>query len=106
MLRGKLSEQIKVQIVAGQKPPFPYETPDVHRRRSSTRSGTCPMSPPASRCATCSASHPYFSGFEIVVAAGSKAGQGADAKPPVEAAIGKGDEGERRPARSRSPAAS
>ncbi len=33
--------------------------------------------------------HPYFSGFEIVVAAGRRAGQGAAAKPPVEAAIGK-----------------
>lgn len=31
--------------------------------------------------------HPYFSGFEIVVAAGSGAGQGAAALPPVEDAI-------------------
>ena len=35
--------------------------------------------------------HPYFSGFEIVVAAGPSAGQGADAKPPVEAAIAHAD---------------
>ena len=27
MLRGKLSEQMKMQIVAGQKAPFPYESP-------------------------------------------------------------------------------
>jgi len=27
MLRGKLSEQMKMQVVAGQKPPFPYESP-------------------------------------------------------------------------------
>jgi hypothetical protein len=52
MLRGKLSEQIKVQIVAGQKPPFPYESPSPGR--SDTRSGICPLSRPVLRCATCS----------------------------------------------------
>lgn len=90
MLRGKLSEQIKVQIVAGQKPPFPYESPVFTEQ---IRHSVWYM--PA--VASCFAmrdmldDHPYFSGFEVVVAAGSAAGQGADAKPPVEAAIAKAE---------------
>ena len=88
MLRGKLSEQIKVQIVGGQKPPFPYESPVfTHQVKHSVWY--------MADVASCFAmrdmllNHPYFSGFEIVVAAGNKAGQGAEAKPPVEAAIAK-----------------
>lgn len=88
MLRGKLSEQMKMQIVAGQKAPFPYESPIF---TDSIKHAVWYMPDVASCFAMRDMldRHPYYSGFEIVVAAGSKAGQGADAKPPVEAAIGK-----------------
>jgi hypothetical protein len=88
MLRGKLSEQIKVQIVAGQKPPFPYE----HPKFTDQIQHSVWYMPDVASCYAMGdllLEHPYFSGFEIVVAAGPKAGQGADALPPVEAAIGK-----------------
>ncbi|MGO8905646.1 MAG: GIY-YIG nuclease family protein [Solirubrobacteraceae bacterium] len=87
MLRGKLSDQMKMQVVAGQKAPFPYESPvftDVIKH-------SVWYMPDVASCFAMRDMldrHPYFSGFEIVVAAGSKAGQGADAKPPVDAAIG------------------
>lgn len=86
MLRGKLSEQMKVQIVSGQKPPFPYESPAFTEQ---IRHSVWYMPDVASCFAMRDMldAHPYFSGFEVVVAAGSKAGQGAEAKPPVEAAI-------------------
>jgi hypothetical protein len=88
MLRGKLSEQLKMQVLAGHKAPFPYESPDF---TSAITHSVWYMSD----IAACFAMrdmlrrHSYYSGFEIVVAAGSRAGQGADAKPPVETAIGK-----------------
>ena len=88
MLRGKLSDQVKVQILAGQKPPFPYENP-VFTKAIKHSVWYMPD------VASCFAMrdmldrHPYFSGFEVVVAAGSAAGQGAEAKHPVEAAIAK-----------------
>jgi hypothetical protein len=88
MLRGKLSEQLKVQIVAGQKPPFPYE----HPKFTDPIKHSVWYMPDVASCFAMRdmlSEHPYFSGFEIVVAAGPKAGQGADALPPVEAAIGK-----------------
>lgn len=87
MLRGKLSEQMKMQVVAGQKAPFPYETPTF---ADAIKHAVWYMPDVASCFAMRDMlqRHPYFSGFEIVVAAGSKAGQGADAKPPVDAAIG------------------
>ena len=90
MLRGKLSEQMKVQIVAGQKPPFPYESPDFTQQ---IRHSVWYMPSVASCFAMRDMldNHAYFSGFEVVVAAGSAAGQGADAKPPVEAAIAKAE---------------
>jgi len=90
MLRGKLSEQIKVQIVAGQTPPFPYESPSFTQQ---VRHSVWYMPSVASCFAMRDMlnNHPYFSGFEVVVAAGSAAGQGADAKPPVEAAIAKAE---------------
>ncbi|HEU5142384.1 MAG TPA: GIY-YIG nuclease family protein [Solirubrobacterales bacterium] len=86
MLRGKLSEQMKVQIVAGQKPPFPYESPTFTEQ---VRHSVWYMPDVASCFAMRDMLdvHPYFSGFEVVVAAGPGAGQGAEAKPPVEAAI-------------------
>ncbi len=88
MLRGKLSEQVKVQIVAGRKSPFPYESPQF---KDPIRHSIWYMPNVASCFAMRDmlAEHAYFSGFEVVVAAGSNAGQGADALPPVEAAIGK-----------------
>ncbi len=88
MLRGKLSDQMKIQIVGGQKPPFPYENP-VFKQAIKHSVWYLPG------VASCFAMrdmldrHPYFSGFEVVVAAGNTAGQGAEAKPPVEAAIAK-----------------
>lgn len=88
MLRGKLSEQMKVEIVAGQKAPFPYESPAF---TAAIKHSVWYMPDVAS----CFAMRDmldrdsYYSDFEIVVAAGDKAGQGADAKPPVDAAIGK-----------------
>jgi hypothetical protein len=90
MLRGKLSEQIKVQIVSGQKPPFPHEDPKF---TAQIRHSVWFMPDVASCFAMRDMldAHPYFSGFEIVVAAGSAAGQGAEAKPPVEAAIAKAE---------------
>jgi len=85
-LRGKLSEQTKVQIISGQKPPFPYESPAFTEQ---IRHSVWYLPDVASCFAMCDMldAHPYFSGFEVVVAAGSGAGQGAEAKPPVEAAI-------------------
>jgi hypothetical protein len=88
MLRGKLAGQMKVQVLdAGQKPPFPYESPDFAR---AVQHSVWYMAD----VACCFAmrdllqAHPFFSGFEIVVAAGNTAGQGAAALPPVEVAIG------------------
>lgn len=90
MLRGKLSEQMKLQIVSGQKPPFPYESPAF---TAQIRHSVWYMPDVASCFAMRDLldAHPYFKGFEIVVAAGSRAGQGAEAKPPVEAAIAKAE---------------
>ena len=86
MLRGKLSEQTNAQIVSGQKPPFPYESPTF---TGQVRHSVWYMPDVASCFAMRDMldAHPYFSAFEVVVAAGSGAGQGAEAKPPVEAAI-------------------
>jgi len=88
MLRGKLTDQMKLQIVAGQKPPFPYESPTfAHAVAHSVWYMADVAACFAMRDAL--AKHAYFSGFEIVVAAGAGAGQGAAAKPPVEDAIDK-----------------
>jgi len=86
MLRGTLAEQIKVQIVSGQSPPFPYEHPAFTEQ---IRHSVWYLPDVASCFAMRDMldAHPYFSGFEVVVAAGPGAGQGAEAKPPVEAAI-------------------
>lgn len=88
MLRGKLSDQMKLQIVAGSKPPFPYESPAF----TEAIKHSVWYLPDVASCFAMRDmldQHPYFGGFEVVVAAGSRAGQGADAKPPVEAAIAK-----------------
>ena len=86
MLRGKLSDQMKLQVLTQDKPPFPYEA--VRFKNAVTHSVWY-----MNNVAACFAmadlltQHPYFSQFEIVVAAGNKAGQGIAALPPVEAAI-------------------
>jgi hypothetical protein len=87
MLRGKLAEQMKMQVLAaGKKAPFPYESPDF---TTAVRHTVWYMAD----VAACHAmrdllqQHKYFTDFEVVVAAGNAAGQGADAKPPVELAI-------------------
>lgn len=86
MLRGKLTDQMKVQIIAGQKPPFPYEHPQF---ASAITHSVWYMADIAACFAMRDAlkKHAYFSGFEIVVAAGPGAGQGKAAKPPVIDAI-------------------
>lgn len=90
MLRGKLSDQMKSEIVAGQKAPFPYESPTF---KSAIRHSVWFLPDVASCFAMRDMldAHPYFRGYEVVVAAGAGAGQGADAKPPVEAAIAKAE---------------
>lgn len=86
MLRGTLPEQMKLKIVAGQKPPFPYQAPVfakaiIHSVWYMNDVASCfSMRDALQR-------HPYFSTFEIVVAAGSGVGMGAAAKPPVSDAI-------------------
>lgn len=88
MLRGKLTAQMKAQVLggSGKKAPFPYESPDF---TDSVKHSVWYMADVASCFAMRDmlAKHPYFSKFEVVVAAGSGAGMGALAKPPVEKAI-------------------
>jgi hypothetical protein len=88
MLRGKLSEQMKLLMIGGHKPPFPYESAVFSL---AIKNSVWYMADVASCFAMRDLlqGHPYFSGYEIVVAAGSQAGQGAAAKPPVEEAIAK-----------------
>ena len=95
MLRGKLPEQMKQQVLAaGKKAPFPYESPDF---KATIRNSVWYMPDVASCYAMrdCLAAHAYFGKFEIVVAAGTKAGQGAAAKPPVDDGIADGAKGDR-----------
>ena len=90
MLRGKLSDQQKAHIISGQKPPFPYESA---RFTSGIRHSVWYMDD----VAACYAmkhlleTHPYFKDYIIHVAAGTRAGQGAKAKKPVEDAIAKAE---------------
>lgn len=88
MLRGKLSGQMKTLIVAGQKPPFPYESVKF---KGALKHSIWYL-PDVAACFAMRdilLNDAYFSSFEIVVAAGAKTPQGAAAKPPVEVAIGK-----------------
>jgi len=89
MLRGTLPDQMKLKIVAGQKPPFPYQHAKFDR---SIAHSVWFMNDIAACFAMRDAleNHHYFRTFEIIVAAGSSAGQGAAAKPPVDEAIAKG----------------
>ena len=89
LLRGKLSDQMKTKVVTGQKAPFPYESPEF---TESIKHSVWYMADVAACYAMRDLlnKHSYFKHFTVVVAAGNKAGQGAAAKPPVEAAIAKG----------------
>src|SRR3546814_8614846 len=87
MLRGKLAELMKWQVLAaGKKAPLPYGSPDFTAAGKHTGWFMADV-------AACHAmrdllkAHKYFGDFEIVVAAGNAAGQGADALPQVELAI-------------------
>lgn len=86
MLRGKLSDQMKLQVLTQDKPPFPFE---AVRFKEAVKHSVWYMNNVAACFAMADmlGKHPYFSQFEIVVAAGNKAGQGMAALPPVEAAI-------------------
>lgn len=86
MLRGTLPDQMKLQIVAGQKPPFPYQAQMFSK---AVAHSVWFMNDVAGCFAMRDAlqKHSYFSTFEIVVAAGGGVGMGAAAKPPVADAI-------------------
>ncbi|MET3142483.1 UNVERIFIED_ORG: hypothetical protein ABIB13_002200 [Arthrobacter sp. UYEF2] len=86
MLRGKLMDQMKSLVVTGQKAPFPFESVDF---KEAVRHSVWYLPDVASCFAMRDMlmHHPYFKDFEVVVAAGAKAGQGRAAKPPVEHAI-------------------
>lgn len=89
MLRGKLTEQMKVQLIgSGKKAPFPYESADFS---DAIQHSVWYMADVASCYAMRDMlqAHPNFKTYEIHVAAGPQAGMGAEAKPPVEAAIKK-----------------
>lgn len=86
LLRGKLSDQLKVQVLDGEKPPFPYE--DV-KFAAGVRHAVWFM-PDVASCRAMKGllqSDSFFNDYVIHVAAGTTAGQGAAAKPPVERAI-------------------
>lgn len=90
MLRGKLSAQVRAGLESGKKPPFPYE--DV-AFATGVRHSVWYMNDVAS-CHAMKAmldNHPYFSGYDVHVAAGARAGMGADAKDPVDELIHKAD---------------
>lgn len=93
MLRGKLSEQMKAQVLAaGKKAPFPYEAAEFHEAVRHT----VWYLPGVASCYAMRdllAGHSFFRDFEVVVAAGAEAGQGAAAKPAVTEAIAAGSEG-------------
>ena len=86
MLRGKLGDQMKTQVTA-KKARFPYEDPTF----TTAIEHSVWYLPSVASCFAMRdllKAHPYFRDFEVVVAAGRAVGQGAAAKPPVEAAIG------------------
>jgi hypothetical protein len=86
MLRGQLSEQQKLLVLQGHKPPFPYQ---AGKFTDQIRHAVWYM-PDVASCwamADMLAADPFFMGYEVVVAAGASAGMGSDAKPPVELAI-------------------
>jgi hypothetical protein len=90
MLRGKLSDQMKTQILTGSKPPFPYEDTLFS---DAIRHSVWFMNDVSSCLAMKRVleNHPFFGDFVIHAAAGPRAGTGAAAKPPVEEAIAEAD---------------
>ena len=95
LLRGKLSEQMKAQMLAaGKKAPFPYESADF---KQAVRNAVWFLPNVASCFAMRDVleADAFFSKFEVVVAAGARAGQGAEAKPPVDKAIADGTKGDK-----------
>jgi hypothetical protein len=86
MIRGKLADQMEAYVVNAWKPPWPYEAAEF---KASVRHAVWYMADVAACYAMRDllAAHPYFRDFEVIVAAGSSAGVGADALPPVEAGI-------------------
>ena len=86
MLRGTLPELMKLQIVGGQKPPFPYQAPVFAK---AITHAVWYMNDVAACFAMRDAlqKHQHFKTYEIVVAAGSGVGMGVAAKPPVVDAI-------------------
>lgn len=90
VIRGKLSDQMRMGLVSGQKAPFPYEDP---RFAEAIRHAVWYL-PDVGSCIAMKDmldQHRYFRDFEVVVAAGNRVGPGAQAKPPVETAIGLAD---------------
>ncbi|MTD46411.1 hypothetical protein GKE82_19495 [Conexibacter sp. W3-3-2] len=90
MLRGKLSDHIKMQVIAGQKAPFPYEAPVFE---DAVRHSVWYM-PDVGSCLAMRdllTGHPAFRDYRITVAAGNQVGMGAEAKPPVDKMIADAD---------------
>ncbi|WP_454859578.1 GIY-YIG nuclease family protein [Promicromonospora soli] len=86
MLRGNLSEQMKMLVLTGQKPPFPFDS----RSFGDAMKHTVWYLPDVAACYAMRdllATHPFFGTFEVVLAAGPRAPQGAAALPPVKYAI-------------------
>lgn len=88
LLRGTLPDQMKLQVISGQKPPFPYQSTAF---AGAIKHSVWYLNDIASCFAMRDAllQHPYFASFEVVVAAGRGVGTGANAKPPVMDAIGR-----------------
>lgn len=86
MLRGKLTDQMKADLIAGDKPPFPFEDDRFNGRLNHT----VWYLPDVAACYAMAAvlgRHPYFADFAVHVAAGPKAGLGDKALPPVQQLI-------------------
>lgn len=84
MIRGK--KAMKQQIIEGNKPPYPYE---ATKFASAVQHSVWYM-PDVGSCramANLLRADPYFSTYEIHVAAGGRAGVGSAALPPVQKAI-------------------
>lgn len=89
MLRGNLSDQMKMLMLTGHKPPFPFDSAATF---GDTVMHTVWYLPDVGSCyamADLLAAHPYFGKFEVVIAAGPRAGQGAKALEPVSKALHK-----------------
>lgn len=83
MLRGKLSDQMKQQILTGQKPPFPYESAAFVGALDHTVWYMADVAACHAMAAILKEDS-FFKSFEIVVAAGARAGRALE---PVKRAI-------------------